>query len=283
MGEESLDERLHLGVNREAHVRAATQLLGVRIHLNRWSRGQELVVGEIRAQQDQHVRVAHAFRSRAIAQQARHTHVEGIVVLDEVLAAQRMTDRRLECIRQRDHLVVGALDTRTREDRDLVRLVEQGGRLFDVRRIGGQRSGASRRVGGNVIDGLEVGHVTGQCYDGDAAQANRVADRRVHGARRLRRGGNQLVVHGALFENAIRVGLLEVCRTDLYAGNVRGNGQDGCARAVRVVQAVDEVKIARAARTRAHRELARQLSLRRRGKRRSLLVADVNPVDAALL
>ena len=255
----------------------------MRIDLNRGGGGQELVVGEIRAQQDQHVGVVHALRGRAVAQQAGHAHVEWVVVLDEVLAAQRVADGGLQGVGQRDDLVVSAFDARTREDRDLVRLVEQGGRLFDIGRVGRKRRGARGRVRGNVVNRLEVGHVTGQRNDRDAAQADRVTDRRVYGARRLRRGGDELVVDRALLENAVRVRLLEVHRTDLHAGNVRGNGKDGCARAVRVVQAVDEVKVARAARTRAHSQLARQLCFRRRCERRRLLVAHVNPVDAALL
>ena len=134
-----------------------------------------------------------------------------------------------------------------------------------------------------MLDGLEVGDVSGQRDDGDASQADRVADRGVHGARGLRGRGDELVVHRALLEDAVRVGLLEVGGADLDARDVRGNGQDGRARAVRVVQAVDEVKVARAARARAHRELASQLSFRRCRERRRLLVAHVNPVDAALL
>ena len=134
-----------------------------------------------------------------------------------------------------------------------------------------------------MLDGLEIGDIAGQGDDRDAAQANSVADRRVHGARRLCRGGDELVVDRALLENAVRMGLLEVHRADLNARDVRGNGEDGRARAVRVVQAVDEVQVAWAARTRAHSQLARQLCFRRRCERRRLLVAHVNPVDAALL
>ena len=283
MGEECLDEGLDLRVDREADVRAAAQLLSVRVHLNGRGVRQELVVGEVGAQQDQHVGVAHALGGRAVAQQARHAHVEGVVVLDEVLAAQRVPDRGLQCVRQGDDLVVGALDARAGEDCDLIRLVQKGCGLFNVSGVGSQRRGTCGRVGGDVLDGLEVRDVAGQGDDRDAAQADRVADRRVHGARRLCRGGDELVVDRALLENAVRVGLLEVHRADLHARDVRGDGQDGCARAVRVVQAVDEVQVARAAGTCTHGELAGELSFGRCCERRRLLVAHVDPVDAALL
>ena len=137
MGEESLDEGLDLRVDREADVRATTQLLSARIDLNRGGGGQELVVGEVGTQQDQHVGVVHALSCCAVAQQARHAHVEGVVVLDEVLAAQRVADRGLECVGQGDDLVVGALDARAGENRDLVRLVEERRGLVDVRRVRG--------------------------------------------------------------------------------------------------------------------------------------------------
>ena len=165
VGEECLDEGLDLRVDREADVRAAAQLLRVRVHLDGWGGRQELVVGEVSAQQDQHVSVVHALGGRAVAQQARHAHVEGVVILDEVLAAQRVTDRGLEGVSKGDDLVVSSLNTGTSEDRDLVGLVEQGGRLFNVGRVGRKRRGTRGRVGGNVVDRLEVGHVAGQCND----------------------------------------------------------------------------------------------------------------------
>ena len=283
MGEERLDEGLDLRVDREADVRAAAQLLRVRIHLNGRGVRQELVVGEVGAQQDQHVGVVHALGGCAVAQQARHAHVEGVVVLDEVLAAQRVADRGLERVRQGDDLVVGTLDARAGEDRDLVGLVQEGCCLVNVGGVGSQRCWACGRVGGNVLDGLEVRDVAGQGNDRDAAQADRVADRRVHRARRLCRRGDELVVDRALLENAVRVGLLEVHRADLHARDVRGDGQDGCSRAVRVVQAVDEVQVARAARACAHGKLAGELSFGRCSERRRFLVAHVDPVDAALL
>ena len=282
MGEEGLDEGLDLRVDREADVRAPTQLFRVRVDLDGRGVGQELVVGEVGAQQDQHVGVVHALRGRAVAQQARHAHVEGVVVLDEVLAAQRVADWGLERVCQGDDLVVSALNAGASENGDLVGLVQEGRGLFNVGGVGSKRRRARGRIGGNMLNGLEVGDVSGQRDDRDASQADRVADRGVHGARGLRRGGDELVVDRALLEDAVRVRLLEVGGADLDARDVRGNGQDGRARAVRVVQAVDEVQVARAARARAHGELARELSLGRSRERRRLLVTDVNPVDAAL-
>jgi hypothetical protein len=54
----------------------------------------------------------------------------------------------------------------------------------------------------------------------------------------------------------------------------------GAPLAVRVVQAVDQVQVARSATARAHREPAGDLRLGRGGERGGLLVPDVHPVDA---
>src|SRR5262249_42052373 len=54
------------------------------------------------------------------------------------------------------------------------------------------------------------------------------------------------------------------------------------ARAVAVEQAVDEMQVARSAAAGADRELTREMGLATGGKRRDLLVPDVNPFDLAL-
>ena len=58
---------------------------------------------------------------------------------------------------------------------------------------------------------------------------------------------SQFVIDRALVEEAIGVGFLEVHLADLDAGNVRGDSQDGCARALGVIEAIDEVEVSRAA------------------------------------
>ncbi|BDZ42336.1 hypothetical protein GCM10025865_16350 [Paraoerskovia sediminicola] len=74
--------------------------------------------------------------------------------------------------------------------------------------------------------------------------------------------------------------LLEELRTDLRARDVARDGEDGHAGAVRVVQAVDQVQVAGAARARAHREVPGDLGLRGGHERGGLLVAHVDPFDA---
>ena len=91
-----------------------------------------------------------------------------------------------------------------------------------------------------------------------------------------------LAVAGALLEEHLRVGLLEEGGADLRRRDVAGNGEDLGAVAVGVVQALDEVSVARAAGRRAHRELAGGQGVGARGKRSGFLVAYVNPLDVGL-
>ena len=75
---------------------------------------------------------------------------------------------------------------------------------------------------------------------------------------------------------------LEVAAADLLARDVGGDGEHGHVTAVRVEQAVDEVKVPRAAARRGHCEATGDRSFACRGEGRGLLVADVGPLDLAV-
>ena len=64
----------------------------------------ELPVGEVGAEHQQRVALLHRGVARGEADQAGHADVERIVVLDMLLAAQRMDDRRVERVGQRHDL-----------------------------------------------------------------------------------------------------------------------------------------------------------------------------------
>ena len=104
---------------------AATDLPAAHVHLDdgRVLR-EELRVGEVRAQQDECLRAHHRVIAGGEAQQAGHPHVVGVVVLDELLAAQRVDDGGLETLCQFDDLVMRALDPGTGQDRHLRAVVE---------------------------------------------------------------------------------------------------------------------------------------------------------------
>ena len=80
----------------------------------------ELPIGEIGAEHQQDVAVAHGVVAGREADQPGHADVVGIVPLDMLLAAQRVHHRRLEAFAQRQKLVVRALriPSRTGSSRD---------------------------------------------------------------------------------------------------------------------------------------------------------------------
>jgi hypothetical protein len=69
----------------------------------------------------------HRAPDRGKSEQPGHADVVGVVVLHELLTAERVHDRRLERLGQRDDLVVGSPTAGAGEDRDPLRPVEQVG------------------------------------------------------------------------------------------------------------------------------------------------------------
>ena len=78
------------------------------------------------------------------------------------------------------------------------------------------------------------------------------------------------------------MGLLEVSAADLMGGDLRGNGEDGHAAPVAIVQPVDQVQVARAAAAGADGELAGEVRLCPRGEGRRLLVPHGDPSKLVL-
>src|SRR5262245_20633761 len=107
-------------------------------------------------------------------------------------------------------------------------------------------------------------------------------NRHLQGARHLVGAGDQLAKMAALLEQLLRMRLLKIAGADFRRWNLRRDSQHRHARAVAVEQAVDEMQIARSAAAGADRELTREMGLATGGKRRDLLVPDMNPFDLAL-
>ena len=166
--------------------------------------------------------------------------------------------RRGEQVGEGDHLVVRARDPGAGEDRDRLRLVDRVGEGPHVgRRAGTIVGGRGRHERGGRPDRLELGDVAGKRDHGDALQRDRVPQRRVDHPRRLRGGRDQLAVVRALDEEAVRVRLLEVAEPICALGMWLAIASTGRAGAVRVVEPVDQVQVARAAAAGADGELAR--------------------------
>ncbi len=263
---------------------AATELLAADVDLHDLRLLRiELPVREVGAEHQQRVGLLHGAVPRRETEQPRHADVVRVVLLDVLLAAQRVHDRCLQRLGERDHLVVRPRDTGSGEDRDLLRAVEHiGGRpqLALTRQHVADR--LADRSGGPTRRGLLEEHVTGDHHDGHAALFHRGTEGELQHPRKLRRIADQLAVHAALPEQLLRVRLLEVVAADLGRRDVRGDREHRHAVAVRVEQPVDEVQIARSARPGHDGERAVQLRIGTRRECRRLLVPHVQPADAAV-
>lgn len=94
--------------------------------------GQEGVVREVRAEQDQQIALVRGLVGGAVAEQPAHADVVRIVVLDPLLAAQGVPDGRLDPARELHDLGVGPGGATAAEQGDLVGLVDQPDQLLDL-------------------------------------------------------------------------------------------------------------------------------------------------------
>src|SRR5437016_12524300 len=81
----------------------------------------------------------------------------------------------------------------------------------------------------------------------------------------------------ALRKQMFRVCLLKISAADCVAGNLRRNGEHGNSAAMAIVEAVDQMEIARAAASGTHRQLFCQLCFRAGSERRCFFVSDRYP------
>src|ERR1700719_3953904 len=78
-------------------LRTAAELFAANINLdNRGVAREKLLIREIGSNHQQEIAVHHRVISGRKSQQPRHSHVERVVVLDELLSAHRMYDRGVQ-------------------------------------------------------------------------------------------------------------------------------------------------------------------------------------------
>ena len=92
-------------------------------------------------------------------------------------------------------------------------------------------------------------------------------------------GIDHLAITRALLEDCLWVGLLEELGADLAGWNMGSQCQNLGAVAVGVIQALDEVSVARTAGCSTYCQLAGGQGICLSGEGCSLLIADVNPLD----
>lgn len=270
--------------HRQVQLRAPAQVFGPHVDLDDLHVvGEEGVVREVGAEQDQQVALVGGLVGGAVAEQPAHPDVVRVVVLDPLLAAQGVPDRGLDLPGELHDLGVRAPRAGAAEQGDLLRLVDHVDEAVDLGVAGAGRGPGGDEGGlGGLLGGGLVGDVAGEGDDADTGTADRVLDGAVQQPGHLLRTGDHLAVVAALAEQLVGVGLLEVAEADLAGRDVRGEGEDRGHGPVGVVQTVDEVEVAGPAGAGAGGEPAGDLCLGAGGEGGGLLVPDVDPVDGGV-
>ena len=242
----------------------------------------KLLIGEIRSHHQQRVAVHHGVVAGGEAQQAGHAYVVGVVVFDELLAAQGVHDGSLQRAGQRDQFVMRSGAARPGQDGHLLSAVQLRGQQVQLFPAG---NNLRLRVGEGdaaiLVDGIGERHIAGDDDDRDTLLRQGRLDGDFKKARHLRRMRHQLAEVAALLEQQLGVRLLKVVAANFRGGNMRGDGQHRHAAALAVVEAVDQVQIARPAASGADRQLARQGRFGSGGEGGRLFVPHADPLDPA--
>ena len=239
----------------------------------------ELAIGEVSADQQQRVALLHGGITRGEADQAGHADIEVVVVLDMLLAAQRMDDRRAQRLGELDHLGMGAGAARAAHHGDPLAGIEERRQRIEIAVARPHHRRARGHPGRRLGIGRFERDIARDHHDGHAALGDGDADRLLENARQVIDVGDQLDIVRAFDEQLLGMGLLEVGPADLDARDVGGDRQHRHAAAMAVEQAVDQVQVARAAAAGAHRELAAEMRLGAGSEGAGLLVAHMHPFD----
>ena len=123
---------LHVANNRILDVGASTNVSTVNVDLRGGCRRQEVGVGEVGTDQDQKVSVVECCSTCTVTEEAGHTDVIRVVVVQNFLAGVRVPDRRLNLLRNGEELIAGTGTTDTAEHRHLVSLVNCIGKVAEL-------------------------------------------------------------------------------------------------------------------------------------------------------
>ena len=131
----------------------------------------------------------------------------------------------------------------------------------------------------SFVDGRPQYHIARNGYNSNTAPRDCGLHRDLQHAGHLLRLRDQFTIMTALTEELIRMSLLKVSTSDFTARNLRGDGEDGDAAPMAIVEAIDEVQVARSAASGAHRQFASEVGLGAGSECGHLFMAHVNPLD----
>ena len=266
----------------EVNLAAASELFTAKIDLHDGGVfGKELLIRKVRANHQQHFAVHHCVIAGRESEQTCHAHIERVVVLDELFSAHRVYDGSLQLAGELDQLVVSSGTTRTTKDRYLLRPIQQI--REDVDLVVGRTHGRlwlGKMQPGCLLDGISQGHIARQGNHGNATSRDCSLHRNFEHAGHLLRLRDQLAVMAALREELLRMGLLKISTPDFSTGNLRGDGQDGDAAALTIVEAVDQMQVSRTAASGADGQFAGEMGFGASRECRRLFMAHMNPLES---
>ena len=166
-GEQLRHGGLHVTNNRVFDVGASADVSTVNVDLRSGRRRQEVGVGEVGTDQDQEVSIVECCSTCTVTEEAGHTDVIRVVVVQNFLTGVRVADRRLNLLRDGEELIASTGATDTAEHCHLVSLVDGVGKVAELLPAGVyfpvlNREVAFQRRG---LHGLLHGDVTREGHD----------------------------------------------------------------------------------------------------------------------
>ena len=245
----------------------------------------ELTIGEVGAEHQQRIAIVHRVIAGREADEPCHADIVGVVPFHMLLALERVDHRAFELFAQGEKLIMRAGASRAAQQRDAACAVQEIGERLRLAGCGTTTGSAGRRsrdagAGASIAGWSATSPGITMTETPRLPTASRIAISSA--ARHLLRGGDELAIVAALFEQRLGMRFLEIARADLGRGDVGRDGQNRHARAMAVEQTVDEVQIARPAAPGTDGERAGEMRLGAGRESRHLLMPDMHPVDLLL-
>src|SRR5882724_9966540 len=202
----SFNSRANVAHHAEIDRRAAADLFGPHIHLcdaYSCTARIELAIRKIGTEHQEDVAIEHGIVTRREPDQPGHADVERVVPLDMLLASERVHDRGLQAISQREDFIMCALTSRAAQYGHTAIAIEKRREPIDIRACrhcdGLARKQARHLWWWRVRGGLKC-DVARNYHDRDTTIAYRLPDRDFEDAWHLVGARNQFTIMTAFLE-----------------------------------------------------------------------------------